>query len=97
REPLKTSNVPAWRAARGLACGPVPRHQAWALQPMSINGLSARLFIGVDGGGTSCRARIEDEDGRYLGSGVAGAASTRLGIENSLAAVTKASLAAAHD
>jgi len=55
------------------------------------------LFIGLDGGGTSCRARIEDHNGRYLGSGVAGAATTRLGVESSLAAMTKASLAAAQD
>ena len=58
---------------------------------------SASLFIGLDGGGTSCRARIEDHNGRYLGSGVAGAATTRLGVESSLAAMTKASLAAAQD
>jgi len=56
-----------------------------------------RLFIGVDGGGTSCRARIEDESGRYLGAGLAGAATTRLGIDNVMAAVTRASLAAAAD
>lgn len=55
------------------------------------------MFIGLDGGGTSCRARIEDHNGRYLGSGVAGAATTRLGVESSLAAMTKASLAAAQD
>lgn len=56
-----------------------------------------RLFIGVDGGGTNCRARIEDDAGRYLGAGVAGAAATRLGIDSSMAALTRASLAAAED
>jgi len=55
------------------------------------------MFIGVDGGGTSCRARIEDEAGHYLGAGVAGAAATRLGIDSSIAALTRASLAAAAD
>jgi len=65
---------------------------------MSSNVAAAnRLFIGVDGGGTSCRARIEDEAGRYLGAGMAGAAATRLGIDSSIAAVTRASLAAAED
>lgn len=64
---------------------------------MNASGESADLFIGLDGGGTSCRARIEDHEGRYLGSGVAGAATTRLGVESSLAAMTKASLAAAQD
>ena len=56
-----------------------------------------RLFIGVDGGGTSCRARIENDAGQYLGAGFAGAAATRLGIDSSLAALTRASLAAAED
>ena len=56
-----------------------------------------RLFIGIDGGGTSCRARIEDDAGRYLGAGVAGAAATRLGIDSSIAAITSASLAAVAD
>ena len=56
-----------------------------------------RLFIGIDGGGTNCRARIEDESGRYLGAGLAGAATTRLGIDNAMAAVTRASLSAAAD
>jgi glucosamine kinase len=27
----------------------------------------AQFYIGVDGGGTSCRARIEDAEGRLLG------------------------------
>ena len=56
-----------------------------------------RLFIGIDGGGTSCRARIEDDAGRYLGAGAAGAAATRLGIDSSIAAITSASLAALQD
>jgi glucosamine kinase len=64
---------------------------------MTASGGPAGLFIGLDGGGTSCRARIEDHEGRYLGSGAAGAATTRLGVESSLAAITKASLAAAQD
>lgn len=58
---------------------------------------SRRLFIGVDGGGTGCRARIENDAGQYLGAGAAGAAATRLGVEASMAAVTRASLAAAAD
>jgi glucosamine kinase len=70
----------------------------WQVVGMSGSvSMSYRLFIGVDGGGTSCRARIEDQDGRYLGAGIAGAATTRLGIDNAMAAVTRASLAAAAD
>jgi hypothetical protein len=41
---------------------------------------NARLFIGVDGGGTGCRARIEDAEGRVLGTGIAGPAAVRLGM-----------------
>jgi glucosamine kinase len=55
---------------------------------------SGRLFIGVDGGGTGCRARIEDGNGKVLGTGIAGAAALRFGIERSLAAVTTACHAA---
>ncbi len=37
------------------------------------------LFAGVDGGGTGCRARIQDAEGRLLGTGIAGPAALRLG------------------
>lgn len=56
-----------------------------------------RLFVGVDGGGTSCRARIEDADRRVLGTGTSGPAAVRLGVDRSLAAVEVASRAAARD
>ena len=55
----------------------------------------ARLFIGVDGGGTGCRARIEDAEGRVLGTGIAGPAAVRLGIDKSMHALQTAALAAA--
>ena len=58
---------------------------------------SNALFAGVDGGGTGCRARIEDEGGRVLGTGIAGPASLRLGIERALAEVEKACRAALAD
>jgi glucosamine kinase len=48
------------------------------------------LFAGVDGGGTGCRARIQDAEGRLLGTGIAGPAALRLGVERSLAEVQKA-------
>jgi glucosamine kinase len=38
-------------------------------------------FIGVDAGGTSCRARLTDAAGTVLGTGKAGSANTRIGIE----------------
>lgn len=60
--------------------------------PVSDRG--SRLFIGVDGGGTGCRARIEDENGQILGTGIAGAAAIRLGLDRSFAAIETASCAA---
>ncbi len=57
----------------------------------------AQFYIGVDGGGTSCRARIEDAEGRLLGQGAAGPAATRLGADRSIQAVRAASEAAAID
>ncbi|HET7123320.1 MAG TPA: BadF/BadG/BcrA/BcrD ATPase family protein [Bradyrhizobium sp.] len=57
----------------------------------------ARFYIGVDGGGTSCRARIEDAQGRVLGQGAAGPATTRIGVDGSMQAVRTASVAAAID
>ena len=48
------------------------------------------LFVGVDGGGTGCRARVEDAEGHLLGTGIAGPAALRLGIDRALAEVEKA-------
>lgn len=39
------------------------------------------LFLGIDGGGTRCRARLETADGKVLGRGLAGPASMRFGLE----------------
>ena len=61
------------------------------MTPASQPGL---LFVGVDGGGTGCRARIEDADGCLLGTGIAGPAALRLGIDRALGEVTKACRAA---
>jgi len=48
------------------------------------------LFIGVDGGGTGCRARVEDLEGRVLGTGIAGPAALRIGTERALTEVERA-------
>lgn len=48
---------------------------------MGNAGGSSSLFLGVDGGGTGCRARLEDGAGNVLGVGIAGPAATRFGIE----------------
>jgi len=55
------------------------------------------LFIGVDGGGTGCRARIEDAEGNILGTGIAGPATLRLGVDRALAEVEKACRAAVEE
>lgn len=52
--------------------------------------MSAVYFLGVDGGGTGCRARIENADGDVLGHGMAGPATLRLGPEGAWASVMKA-------
>lgn len=40
--------------------------------------MAARLFLGIDGGGTNSRARIRDESGALLGEGKAGPGNARL-------------------
>jgi glucosamine kinase len=52
--------------------------------------LNSSLFLGVDGGGTTCRARLCDSEGRTLGEGRAGPANLRFGVEESFAAVSAA-------
>jgi glucosamine kinase len=48
------------------------------------------LFLGVDGGGTQCRARLCDGSGTVLGEGTAGPANIRLGVDDSMKAVLDA-------
>jgi glucosamine kinase len=48
------------------------------------------LLLGVDGGGTRCRARLCDSGGTILGEGSAGPANIRLGLDESFAAVREA-------
>lgn len=52
--------------------------------------MSERYFLGIDGGGTGCRARIEDEEGTVLGQGISGPATTRLGIDEAWASIARA-------
>lgn len=56
--------------------------------------MTGQMFLGVDGGGTGCRARIEDATGRVLGQGLSGPATLRLGPERALASVHAAAEAA---
>jgi glucosamine kinase len=57
---------------------------------MTAASQSDPLFVGVDGGGTGCRARIEDAKGCLLGTGIAGPAALRIGVDRALAEVVKA-------
>jgi glucosamine kinase len=49
-----------------------------------------RLFLGIDGGGTRCRARLADAAGNVLGEGEAGPANIRQGLEECFRAVRDA-------
>jgi glucosamine kinase len=48
------------------------------------------LFLGVDGGGTRCRARIADSSGAVLGEGGAGPANVRISLEEGVRSVRDA-------
>jgi glucosamine kinase len=48
------------------------------------------LFLGVDGGGTRCRARLADSRGAILGEGIAGPANIRISLEESVRSVCDA-------
>ena len=65
----------------------------WAFEREGAPG----LFIGVDGGGSGCRARIADKNGSTLGQGNGPPAALRLGIDRSLAAIGSACELAAQD
>jgi glucosamine kinase len=52
--------------------------------------MSPEFFLGVDGGGSRCRARLETADGRVLGRGLAGPASMRFGFETAREAILAA-------
>ena len=52
------------------------------------------LFLGIDGGGTTCRARLTDAAGRTLGQGSAGSANLTLGIDKAAPAIAAAADAA---
>lgn len=59
---------------------------------MAIKGTT---YLGIDGGGTRCRARIEDESGTLLGEASSGPATTRIGVEKAWRSIMEATEAAA--
>ena len=52
--------------------------------------MSKHLFLGVDGGATSCRARLCDLDGNLLGEGSSGPANIHSDLEGSLRSISAA-------
>jgi glucosamine kinase len=57
--------------------------------------MAEALFIGIDGGGTNCRARLQDASGRTLGEGAGGPANARLDSVAVMGSILGASRAAA--
>src|SRR5262249_4991793 len=55
-----------------------------------MNALADFLLLGIDGGGSCCRARLCNIAGATLSEGVGGAANLRLGVEQSFASVVPA-------
>ena len=52
-------------------------------------------YLGIDGGGTRCRARIEDKTGRVIGEASSGPATTRIGVEKAWRSIIEVTEAAA--
>ncbi|MGF1764157.1 BadF/BadG/BcrA/BcrD ATPase family protein [Aliivibrio kagoshimensis] len=47
-------------------------------------------LVGIDGGGTSCRARIRNDKGALLGEAKTGSANIQLGVDKALSAIIEA-------
>lgn len=52
--------------------------------------MDRHFFIGIDGGGTKCILRVEDEAGQLLGEALAGPANIRLSVEQAWQAINSA-------
>lgn len=59
--------------------------------------MDQQILIGVDGGGTHCRARITTLDGHILGEATAGPSNIRLGLEQSFREINNAIESALHN
>lgn len=57
----------------------------------------SQFFIGVDGGGTSCRAALAGSDGSVLGRGASGAANILTDLESGVRHIIEAAVAACTD
>ncbi|MBC3765713.1 N-acetylglucosamine kinase [Neptunicella marina] len=52
--------------------------------------LSQQLFLGIDGGGSKCKARLENAQGELLGEGLSGPANPLRGIEQTTTSILDA-------
>lgn len=59
--------------------------------------MQPEFYIGIDGGGTRCRARVRDASGRRLGEGVAGPANPRKDAAGARVEILRACVAALAD
>lgn len=59
--------------------------------------MAEALFLGIDGGGSKCRARLCDREGQVLGEGQAGAANVALGFDFAFGEIRKAAALALAD
>ena len=67
-------------------------------QPIkSTQSIEKSFFLGVDGGGTSCRVRLYDSEENILGKGYSGSANVRLGVETSYRSILEAAYQAVSD
>jgi glucosamine kinase len=95
---LNAEYAEAAHRSQGKIAGEARMESARGLRENSAtSSVKPSLFIGIDGGGSGCRARIEDTKGHTLGSGTAAPAAVRLGVDRALAAVHHAARAAADD
>ncbi|OQX39085.1 MAG: N-acetylglucosamine kinase [Oceanospirillales bacterium LUC14_002_19_P2] len=58
--------------------------------------MTEKLFLGIDGGGTSCRARLCNADGQVLGEGLTGIANPRFGLDQACNNILSATQQALH-
>jgi len=57
---------------------------------MASDDTSTDLYLGIDGGGTACKARICDSEGHILAEATTGPANTTLGIERCFGEIRRA-------
>ena len=50
----------------------------------------AALYLGIDGGGTKCKVRLEDAQGNFLGEGMGGPANLVRSLSDTIAAILEA-------